>query len=157
MAGAIPLAFLTGLTRITGAALVPALLVRAWRRKTVEAWLLAIAPAVGLAAHAAWLWHAVGDPLAMVKIQSEWGGHLSFPLWPLVDQFWRFATTHDVFYLARGVTVIAYLLLLIPIWKSARSARTATRTWCTCAPSSSCRCSPACSTRSAASAWSRSR
>ncbi len=117
---AIPLAFLTGLTRITGAALVPALLIRAWRRKTVEAWLLAIAPAVGLAAHAAWLWHAVGDPLAMVKIQSEWGGHLSFPLWPLIDQFWRFATTHDVFYLARGVTVIAYLLLLIPIWKSAR-------------------------------------
>ena len=51
---------------------------------------------------------------------EQWGGHIAFPLWPLVDQFWRFVTTHDVFYLARGVTVIAYLLLLIPIWRSAR-------------------------------------
>ena len=117
---AIPLAFLTGLTRITGAALVPVLVVRAWKRRTVSSWLLAAAPGLGLMAHAAWLWHAVGDPLAMVKIQSEWGGHLAVPLWPLIDQFWRFATTHDFFYLARGVTVIAYLLLLIPIWKSAR-------------------------------------
>jgi hypothetical protein len=61
----------------------------------------------------------------MVRIQSQWGGHASFPLWPEIDQFWRFATTHDVFYLARGLTVIAYLLLLIPIWK--RRAFRATR------------------------------
>jgi hypothetical protein len=117
---AIPLAFFSGMTRITGVALVPALAIRAWRRKTIDAWLLAVAPLVGLGVHAAWLWHAVGDPLAMVKIQSQWGGHIAFPIWPLVDQFWRFATTHDVFYLARGVTVIAYLLLLIPIWRSPR-------------------------------------
>jgi Mannosyltransferase (PIG-V) len=121
---AIPLAFASGLTRPTGAALVLPLALRAYRRRTVSAWLVAVAPAAALAAHAAWLWHAVGDPLAMVHVQSRWGGHATFPLVPLADQFWRFATTHDVFYLARGLAVIAYLALLIPILRSPWFART---------------------------------
>ena len=121
---AIPLAFASGLTRPTGAALVFPLALRAYRRRTVSSWLLAAAPAAALVAHAMWLWHAVGDPLAMVHVQSRWGGHPSFPVVPLLDQFWRFATTRDVFYLARGVAVIAYLLLLVPILTSPRFART---------------------------------
>jgi hypothetical protein len=117
---AIPLGIACGLCRPTGAALVLPLAVRAYRRRTPSSWALAAAPAVALMAHAAWLWHAVGDPLAMVHVQSQWGGHPSFPLVPLADQFWRFATTRDVFYLARGLAVIAYLALLIPILRSHR-------------------------------------
>lgn len=121
---AVPLAFASGLTRVTAAALVVPLALRAHRRKTVSAWLLAAAPGVALLVQAAWLWHAVGDPLANVHAQRLWGGHPSFPIVPLVDQFWRFATTRDIFYLARGVAVIAYLLLLVPILTSPRFERT---------------------------------
>jgi len=112
---AVPLALAAGLTRVTGLALVPALLVIAWRRRTVGAWVCALAPLVAVAAHAAWLDHTVGDPLAMVHVQSNWGGEPAFPLIALGDQFWGFVRTGDVFELARGLTVLAYLALLYPI------------------------------------------
>jgi hypothetical protein len=117
---AVPLAYAAGLTRITGLALVAPLALRAWRRRTVAAWALAAAPVLAFATQAAWLWHAVGDPLGMVHVQAQWGGHPAFPPISLTDQFWRFATTRDVFYLARGLTVIAYLALLIPIIRQER-------------------------------------
>ncbi len=86
------------------------------------------------------------------------GRHVAFPLVPLLDQFWRFFTTHDVFYLARGLTVIGYLLLLIPI---VRQPRVRPTRWedalYVLGRSSRCRCSRACSSRSAGSGWSRSR
>jgi hypothetical protein len=117
---AAPLAYAAGLTRVTGLALVPPLALRAWRRRTVSAWALAVAPILGFATYAAWLQHAVSDPLGMVHVQSQWGGHPAFPLVSLGDQFWRFATTRDVFFLARGLTVIAYLALLIPLIRQER-------------------------------------
>ena len=117
---AVPLGYAAGLTRVTGLALVPPLVLRAWRRRTVSAWLLAAAPAAAFATQAAWLQHAVGDPLGMVHVQAQWGGHPAFPLISLGDQFWRFATTRDFFFLARGVTVIAYLALLVPLIRQQR-------------------------------------
>jgi hypothetical protein len=112
---AIPLAFAAGLTRVTGLALVPPLAVIAWRRRTPAAIALALAPAAGFAAHAAWLAHAVGDPLAMVHVQSEWGGEPSFPLLAVFDHAWRFVQTLDAFYLIRVLTLVAYLALLVPL------------------------------------------
>jgi Mannosyltransferase (PIG-V) len=112
---AVPLAFAAGLTRVTGLALVAPLALRAWRRRTVGSCALAAAPLAAFAAHAAWLQHAVGDPLAMVHVQSRWGGHPAFPLVSLADQFLDFLRTHDVFFLIVGVTVVAYLALLVPI------------------------------------------
>ena len=41
----------------------------------------------------AWLWHAVGDPLAFVHAQGHWGGHASFPPLALGEEFWQFAQT----------------------------------------------------------------
>jgi Mannosyltransferase (PIG-V) len=117
---AVPLGYAAGLTRVTGLALIPPLVLRAWRRRTVSAWLLAFAPAAAFATQAAWLQHAVGDPLGMVHVQAQWGGHPAFPLITLGDQFWRFATTRDFFFLARGVTVIAYLALLVPLIRQER-------------------------------------
>ena len=70
-----------GLTRITGLALVAAAGaagVAAAHGLGVGA--LAVAPAGAFAAHAAWLEHAVGDPLAMVHVQAQWGGHPAVPL-----------------------------------------------------------------------------
>src|SRR5438067_3255297 len=72
---AAPLAVAAGLTRVTGLALVAPLVLRAWRRRTLSAWLLAAAPLAAFAAQAAWLQHAVGDPLGMVHVQGKWGGH----------------------------------------------------------------------------------
>jgi hypothetical protein len=117
---AVPLGFAAGLTRVTGLALVAPLALRAWRRRTLSAWLLAAAPLAAFGAQAAWLQHSVGDPLGMVHVQAQWGGHPAFPLISLGDQFWRFATTRDVFFLARGVTVIAYLALLVPLIRQER-------------------------------------
>ena len=114
---AVPLAFAAGLTRVTGLALVAPLVLRAWRRRTLSAWVLAAAPLAAFGAQAAWLQHAVGDPLGMVHVQAQWGGHPAFPLISLGDQFWRFATTRDVFFLARGLTVIVYLALLVPLYR----------------------------------------
>ena len=117
---AVPLGLAASLTRVTGLALVAPLVLRAWRRRTVSSWLVAAAPVAGFCAQAAWLQHAVGDPLGMVHVQAQWGGHPAFPLISLGDQFWRFATTRDFFFLARGVTVIAYLALLVPLIRQER-------------------------------------
>jgi hypothetical protein len=109
------LGVLAGLARVSGLALVPAMLIVAWRRRTVTAAAAALAPAAGFCLHAAWLAHTVGDPLAMIHVQSQWGGEPAFPFVSLADQFRLFASTLDWFYLARGLTVIAYGLLLVPI------------------------------------------
>jgi hypothetical protein len=121
---AVPLALGAGLTRITGLALVAPLALRAWRRKTVSAWALALAPLVAFGAHAAWLDHAVGDPLAMVHVQSRWGGHPAIPPMSLVDEFARFADTYNIFFLVIGVTLVAYLALIVPLARSPRFAAT---------------------------------
>lgn len=121
---ALPLALAAGVTRITGLALVLPLAVRAYRRRTVSAWALALAPVAAFAAHAAWLDHAVGDPLAMVHVQSRWGGHPSIPPVSLVEEFVRFADTHNVFFLIIGITVVAYLALVVPLARNPRFAET---------------------------------
>jgi hypothetical protein len=111
----VPLAFAASLTRVSGLALVLPLALVAWHRRSVAAWTAAAAPLIAFALHAGILRHATGDPLAMVHVQRNWGAHASSPLSSFTDQFTRFASTHDVFYLVRGVTLVAYLLLLIPI------------------------------------------
>ena len=121
---AAPLAFAAGLTRITGLALVAPLALRAWRRRTWSSFLAAVAPVAAFAGHAAWLDHTVGDPLAMVHVQTRWGGHPSVPPASLVDQFLRFADTHNVFFLVIGVTAVAYLALIVPLARNPRFAPT---------------------------------
>src|SRR4029078_10487122 len=54
---ATPLAYAAGLTRVTGLALVPPLALRAWRRRTVSAWVLAASPLAPVSAQAALLHH----------------------------------------------------------------------------------------------------
>jgi hypothetical protein len=74
------LAGLACATRITGLAVVPALLLLVWptvRRRGV----LALAPVLGLplaalVAVAAYYQHAVGDSLAFVHAKGEWGRHV---------------------------------------------------------------------------------
>ena len=121
---AAPLAFAAGLTRITGLALVAPLALRAWRRRTWSSFLAAVAPIAAFGCHAAWLDHTVGDPLAMVHVQARWGGHPSVPPVSLVDQFLRFSDTHNVFFLVIGVTVVAYLALIVPLVRNPRFAAT---------------------------------
>jgi len=121
---AAPLGFLAGLTRVTALAIVPSLAIVALRRRLAATWVAAAAPIAAFAVFAAWLGHAVGDPLAMVHVQSHWGGRATFPLVSLGAQFVDFARTLDFFYLARGLTVIGYLALLVPILRLPRFAAT---------------------------------
>ncbi len=109
------LAFAAGLTRVTGLALVLPLAYVAWKRRRPAAWAAAAAPLAALGVHAALLQHAVGDPLAMVHAQRYWGGHASNPLLSLAAPFRSFASTHDIFFLARGVSALAYLALIVPL------------------------------------------
>jgi hypothetical protein len=71
------------LTRPTGAALLPALALLAWReRERVRALAsLAVAPLL-FAAYPLYLWQAEGDPWAFVHAQRIWSRHLS-PAGPL--------------------------------------------------------------------------
>jgi hypothetical protein len=119
---AIPLAFLAGLARVSGLALVAPLAYIAWRRRSPAAALAAAAPIAAFGAHAAWLEREVGDPLAMVHAQSLWGGEAAFPLVTLAEQFRLFAVELDPFPLARAITVIAYLALLVPLLRLRRFA-----------------------------------
>jgi hypothetical protein len=119
---AAPLGLLAGLTRVTALAIVPSLAIVALRRRRVATWVAAAAPVVAFGLFALWLDHAVGDPLAMVHVQKHWGGRPTFPLFSLVDQFTAFVRTLDFFFLARGLTVIGYLALLIPILRLPRFA-----------------------------------
>ena len=114
---AIPLGIAAGMARVNGLALILPLALIAWRRRTWGSALAAVAPAVGVGLYAGWLQHVVGDPLAFVHAQSRWGGHPSFPLIALGDEFYRFAITHRATHLISAVTVITYLALLIPIFR----------------------------------------
>lgn len=121
---AAPLGLLAGLTRITALAIVPSLAIVALRRRRTATWIAAAAPVAAFGLFALWLDLAVGDPLAMVHVQSHWGGQPTFPLLSLLDQFADFATSFDFFFLARGLTVIGYLALLVPILRLERFAPT---------------------------------
>jgi hypothetical protein len=71
------------LTRPAGLALLPALALLAWRAPARRRALgsLALAPAL-FALYPLWLWHAVGDPLALARAQGTWSREIS-PLGPL--------------------------------------------------------------------------
>ncbi|MGZ4482522.1 MAG: mannosyltransferase family protein [Gaiellales bacterium] len=120
---AIPLGIAAGLTRVNGMVLVLPLALVAWRRRTVSSWLLAVSPVLGLVLHAAWLQHAVGDPLAFVHAQSRWGGHVTLPPLALVDEVQAFMRDGGLTHLESVLAVIVYLALLIPLWRSPVFAR----------------------------------
>jgi hypothetical protein len=82
-AGAWAAAGLAMLTRLSGLALVPALLALAWRRPDRARALSSSPIALGLAAlYPLALWRSVGDPLAFAHAQVRWHRHLS-PAGPL--------------------------------------------------------------------------
>jgi Mannosyltransferase (PIG-V) len=78
---------LAGLCRPNGVLLGAALFVfvcwRAWRerRLAVPELVAVVAPAIGLGLYCAYLWFAVGDPLAWLKGQTAWG-RIYRGLWP---------------------------------------------------------------------------
>ena len=77
-AGAWTLAGLTLLTRAAGAALVPALLLLAWRSKNRRRALGTFPITLALAAlYPIYLWRELGDPLAFARAQGLWHRHLS--------------------------------------------------------------------------------
>jgi hypothetical protein len=77
-AGAWALAGLALLTRAAGAALVPALLLVAWRSKDRRRALGTFPIALALASlYPIYLWREFGDPLAFARAQDLWHRHLS--------------------------------------------------------------------------------
>ncbi len=63
-------------TRVTGLALAPSLLLLAWKQGASRKDLFGIVllSPLGLLAYMAHLWHVLGDPLAFLKAQRDWGG-----------------------------------------------------------------------------------
>jgi Gpi18-like mannosyltransferase len=61
-------------TRVTGAMLVPAFLLMAWREKSLKACFASLAASFGLLLFSAYCALNFGDPLAFVHVQRAWGG-----------------------------------------------------------------------------------
>ncbi|MEA5421293.1 mannosyltransferase family protein [Spirulina sp. CCNP1310] len=63
----------TTATRLPGLALVPALLIIAWReRRGIGAYLAALSTGVGAALYSLFCWFEFGEPLAFLKVQKAW-------------------------------------------------------------------------------------
>ena len=100
---------------MTGLALIAPLLWIAWRRRS-PAWALAsVAPAVGFGMFSALLHRDTGDWLAMVHVQSQWGGHPSVPPLALFTELSDFATDQRPVHLLSVLAVLVYASLLIPV------------------------------------------
>jgi Mannosyltransferase (PIG-V) len=112
------LGLLAGLSRINGVTLVAPLLWMAWKRRSRTLAAAAFAPLAGLGLFMALLRHEVGDSLAMVHVQKEWGGAPTFPPFALIDELSRFSTDHQPIHLLSFVVLVAYLSLLVPLVRS---------------------------------------
>src|SRR5262249_38515142 len=104
-----------GLSRVTGLALVLPLAYIAWRRRSIPWAIAAAAPAVGFGMFAAPLQRDVGDPLAMIHVQSQWGGEPSVPPLALVSELVDFVADPQPIPLLSVLAVLIYLGLLIPV------------------------------------------
>jgi hypothetical protein len=113
--GVAVLGLLAGLARINGVTLVAPLLWMAWKRRSRALAAAAIAPLIGLGLFMVLLRHEVGDSLAMVHVQKEWGGSPTFPPFALVRELTRFASDHQPIHLLAFVVLVAYLSLLVPL------------------------------------------
>jgi len=122
-ASAAALALLAGLSRVTGLALVLPLAYIAYRRRSVPWAIAAAMPAVGFGMFAALLHRDVGDALAMIHVQSEWGGHPSVPPMALVSELVDFVSDHQPIHLLSVLAVFIYLGLLVPILRRPIFAR----------------------------------
>jgi len=122
-ASAAALALLAGLSRVTGLALVLPLAYIAYRRRSVPWAIAAAMPAVGFGMFAALLHRDVGDALAMIHVQSEWGGHPSVPPLALVSELVDFVSDHQPIHLLSVLAVFIYLGLLVPILRRPIFAR----------------------------------
>src|SRR6185312_15111144 len=74
-------------------------------------------PAVGFGMFAALLHRDVGDALAMIHVQSEWGGHPSVPPLALVSELVDFVSDHQPIHL---LSVLAMPLLAGVLQSSGR-------------------------------------
>jgi len=115
LSAAFVLALLSGLARVNGVALVAPILYVAWRRRSAPLAAVALMPLVGVGLFSLWLDHEVGDPLAFVHVQKEWGGHPTFPPFALVRELLDFVSDHQPVHLLAVIAVLVYLSLLIPI------------------------------------------
>ena len=109
------LGLLAGLTRINGVALVLPILYLAWRRRSWALAAVAVTPPLGLALFSLLLNHEVGDPLAMVHVQSRWGGETSVPPLALLRELSDFFDDHRPVHLMSVAAVLTYLALIVPI------------------------------------------
>jgi hypothetical protein len=116
-------ALLAGLSRVTGLALVLPLAYIAYRRRSLPWALAAAAPAVGFGLFSALLQRDVGDSLAMIHVQSEWGGQPSVPPLALASELIDFVSDHQPIHLLSVAAVFIYLALLVPVLRRPIFAR----------------------------------
>ena len=109
------LGLLAGLTRVTGLALIAPMLWIAWRRRSPLWALASVAPAIGFGMFSALLHRDTGDWLAMVHVQSQWGGHPSVPPLAMFTELSDFASDQRPVHLLSVLAVLVYAALLIPV------------------------------------------
>jgi Mannosyltransferase (PIG-V) len=105
------------LTRLAGVALVPALVILAWRRRDRVSALAGIAVAVPVAAlYPLLLWRQLGDPWAFAHAQDRWHRHFS-PLGGIWQAFvhWVPPGAGHAHALAVNVEDLAFLFLFVAL------------------------------------------
>ena len=118
------LAALASATRLVGLALLPALLLLAWRRRAPRRELLTIliVSPLGALAYAAYLAWAVGDPFAYFRAQATWGDwndHVRFyaSLFLLHPRDALFGDPRHLIILLNVATGLLFLALLPRVWR----------------------------------------
>lgn len=114
---------LASATRLFGLALIPAILLIAWRSKASlrELATIAIVSPLGTLGFFAWLWREYGDPLVYFKAQSNWGGwdvRVGNYAETLVNQPGQMlANTQYTMILINVVLAIVWLVALYWVWR----------------------------------------
>jgi hypothetical protein len=114
---------LASATRLFGLALVPAVLLLAWRHRASlrELLTILIVSPLGTVAFFAWLWREYDDPLTYFRAQSNWGGwdtRVGNYLETLINHPGEMlANTHNSMILINVGIALLYLVALYWVWK----------------------------------------
>jgi len=107
------LSFAATMTRLTGAFIVPALMVRAWqRRQPRRAWMLPAIGAVGFIPVALVQGIQAGEPFGFLAAGRAWGRHLTWP-WVGIISFFHHATEANRPDVGQPIDLIAVTLFVV--------------------------------------------
>ena len=113
-------------SRVTGAFLIPTLLLLAWRRRASLRHLviIAVVSPIGILSYMGYTWLALGDPLAFLHAQEGWGGwydRTGIYVEGFLDNpiAWFFGDPADPIIALNVLMLLIWLVTLVPMYRVA--------------------------------------